>query len=154
MDPVTLIVTALASGAGSGLTDAASSAVTDAYNGLKTLAARALAGRNKGELVLAEHEQAPEVWDKPLAEELRAAGAADNADLLAAAELLLSLIDAAGTAAGKYRVVVHNSQGVQVGDHNTQTLNLGGTAPPGNRTTPSRYTSAPSPSASRPSATP
>jgi len=125
MDPVTLIVTALASGAGSGLKDAASSAVADAYNGLKALAARALAGRKKGELVLAEHEQAPEVWEKPLAEELRAAGAADNADLVAAAELLMSLMDAAGTAAGKYRVVVQNSQGIQVGDHNTQTLNFG-----------------------------
>lgn len=127
MDPVTLIVTALASGAGSGLKDAASSAVTDAYNGLKALTGRALAGRKKGELVLAEHEQAPEVWEKPLAEELRAAGAADNADLVAAAELLMSLLDAAGTAAGKYRVVVQNSRGVQVGDYNTQNLNFGGT---------------------------
>lgn len=127
MDPVTLIVTALASGAGSGLKDAASSAVTDAYNGLKALTGRALAGRKKGELVLAEHEQAPEVWEKPLAEELRAAGAADDADLVAAAELLMSLLDAAGTAAGKYRVVVQNSRGVQVGDYNTQNLNFGGT---------------------------
>ena len=127
MDPVTLIITALASGAGSGLKDTASSAVKDAYSGLKTLASRALAGRNKGELVLAEHEQAPQVWEKPLAEELRAAGAADDADLLAAAELLLSLVDATGTAEGKYRVTIQNSQGVQVGDHNTQTINLGGT---------------------------
>lgn len=126
MDPVTVIVTALASGAGSGLKDAASSAVKDAYNGLKALASRALAGRKKGELVLAEHEQAPEVWAKPLAVELRAAGAADNADLVAAAQALLSLVDAAGTAAGKYHVVVKDSQGVQMGDHNTMTLNLGG----------------------------
>ncbi len=127
MDPVTVIVTALASGAGSGVKDAASSAVKDAYNGLKALASRVLAGRKKGELVLAEHEQAPEVWAKPLAEELRAAGAAGNADLLAAAQLLLGLLDAAGTAAGKYLVTIQNSQGVQVGDHNTQTLNLGRT---------------------------
>jgi hypothetical protein len=127
MDPETLIVTALASGAGAGLKDAASSAVTDAYNKLKTLASHALAGRKKGELVLAEHEKDPEVWKKPLAEELHASGAADQADLVAAAELLLSLIDAAGTAAGKYHVVVQDSGGIQVGDHNTMTLNLGGT---------------------------
>lgn len=129
MDPVTLIVTALAAGAGLGLKDAASSAVTDAYNGLKALVRRKLAGRPKGELVLAEHEQAPQVWEKPLAEELAAAEADSDQDLVAAAQVLMTLVDEAGSAAGKYQVVVHGSQGVQVGDHNTQTNTFG--PPPG-----------------------
>jgi hypothetical protein len=32
----------------------------------------------------------------------------------------MRLVDEAGSAAGKYQVVVHGSHGVQVGDHNTQ----------------------------------
>jgi hypothetical protein len=120
MDPLTLILTALAAGAGLGLNNAASSAVTDAYNGLKALVRRKLAGRADGELVLARHEQAPQVWDKPLADELTAAGAASDEDLVTAAQVVMALVDAAGSAAGKYSVVVHGSQGVQVGDHNTQ----------------------------------
>lgn len=120
MEPITLILTALAAGAGLGLKDAASSAVTDAYNGLKALVGRRLAGRPGGELVLARHEESPAVWDKPLAEELTAAGAAQDQDLVTAAQALMRLVDEAGSAAGKYQVVVHGSQGVQVGDHNTQ----------------------------------
>lgn len=120
MEPITLILTALAAGAGLGLKDTASSAVTDAYNGLKALVRRKLADRPRGELVLAGHEEAPEVWDKPLAGELTAAGAAQDQDLVSAAQALMALVDAAGSAAGKYQVVVHGSQGVQIGDHNTQ----------------------------------
>ena len=40
MDPITLIVTALAAGAASGAAEAASAAVKDAYAGLKALVAR------------------------------------------------------------------------------------------------------------------
>jgi hypothetical protein len=120
MDPVSLILTALAAGAAVGLKGAASSAVTDAYNGLRALVRRKLAGRSDGELVLARHEQDPQVWEQPLAVELTASGAAGDRDLVAAAQALMQLVDAAGSAAGKYQVVVQGSQGVQVGDHNTQ----------------------------------
>jgi hypothetical protein len=60
MDPVTLIVTALAAGAVLGLKDAASAAVKDAYAGLKALVKKRFVGRPKGELVLAEHQVAPQ----------------------------------------------------------------------------------------------
>jgi hypothetical protein len=108
MDPVTLIVTALAVGAALGLKDAASSAVTDAYNGLKGLVRRVLAGRPGGELVLHQHEQDPQVWDK-LAHELTAAGAAQDTGLVAAAQAFLALADVGGTAAGKYAVAAGHS---------------------------------------------
>lgn len=62
MDPVTLIVTALAAGAALGLKDTASGVVKDAYASLKTLAKKRLADRRDGELVLARHEEAPEMW--------------------------------------------------------------------------------------------
>ena len=82
---------------------------------------RRFAGRPKAELVLAEHETAPQTWQAPLAAELSAAGADADADLVAAAQALMSLVDAAGSRSGKYAVTIESSQGVQVGDHNTQT---------------------------------
>ena len=97
MDPVTLIVTALAAGAASALQDGASSAVKDAYARVKALVMRRFANRPKGELVLAEHEAAPQVWEAPLAAELSAAGAGGDADLVAAAQALMGLVDQAGS---------------------------------------------------------
>ena len=121
MDPVAVIVTALAAGAASALQDGASAAVKDTYARLKALVKVRFAGRPKAELVLAEHEAAPQTWRAPLAAELSAASADADADLLAAAQALMSLVDEEGTRLGKYLVAVHDSQGVQVGDHNTQT---------------------------------
>jgi hypothetical protein len=118
MDPITLIVTALAAGAVSGITDSASSAVKDAYASLKALVRKRLAGRPDAELVLARHEQAPETWQAPLAAVLGDADADRDTDLLVAAQALLRLVDAAG--AGKYVVDIRGAQGVQVGDRNRQ----------------------------------
>lgn len=125
MDPVTLIMTALAAGAASALQDGAAQAVKDAYARLRGLVRERFAGCPKGELVLAEHEAAPQTWEAPLAAELSAAGAAGDASLLAAAQALLSLVDEAGARSGKYVVTVQDSQGVQVGDRNTQTNTFG-----------------------------
>ena len=102
MDPITLIVTALAAGAALGVSDTASSAVKDAYAGLKALVKKQFRGKADAELVLAKHEQASETWRAPLVAELGEAGADRDTELLAAAQALMGLIDAAGTQAGKY----------------------------------------------------
>jgi hypothetical protein len=120
MDPVTLIVTALAAGAVLGLRDTASAAVKDAYASLKSLVSRRLGGRQDGDLVLARHAESPETWEGPLAAELTAAGAGSDRDLIAAAQALMRLADEAGYKSRKYDVDARGSQGVQVGDHNTQ----------------------------------
>jgi len=125
MDPVTLIVTALAAGAASALQEGASSAVKDAYTRVTALVKRRFASRPKAELVLAEHQAAPQTWDAPLAAELSAVGADGDADLVAAAQALITLVDEAGSRAGKYAVTVQDSQGVQVGDRNMQTNTFG-----------------------------
>jgi hypothetical protein len=114
MDPVTLIVAALSAGAGAGLQDTASAAVTDAYEAVKVKVKAHLAGHPGAELILANHETAPETWEQPLAAELTAAGV--DAELVAAAQTLLELIEARG----KYTVDSRHSQGVQVGDNNVQ----------------------------------
>jgi hypothetical protein len=129
MEPVSLIVLALTAGASAGLTDTASQAVKDGYAGLKALARRRLHGQRDGELVLDRHEASPQAWQAPLAEALTGAAAGQDADLVAAAEALLALIDAAGARQGRYQVVVTGSQGVMTGDHNVQHNQFG--TPPG-----------------------
>lgn len=120
MDPITLIVTALAAGAALGVQGTASAMVKDAYAGLKALVKKRLGGGPGAELVLAKHEQAPETWQAPLMAELAGAEAERDHDLIAAAKALLDLVGEAGRGAGKYTVDVREAQGVQVGDHNRQ----------------------------------
>jgi len=120
MDPITLIVTALMAGAALGVKDTASSAIKDAYAGLKAMAGKRLAGRPDGLRVLARHEEAPEIWQAPLKEELDQAGAGHDASLVAAAEALMRLIDEDGGRRSKYTVDAHGAQGVQIGDGNNQ----------------------------------
>jgi hypothetical protein len=119
MDPITLIVTALAAGAASGTADAAASAMKDAYVRLRALVAKRLGGRPDAELVLAKHEQAPEMWQAPLMAELAEAAADRDLDLIQAAGALMRLVDEARTP-GKYTVDTRGAQGVQIGDRTRQ----------------------------------
>jgi hypothetical protein len=118
MDPVTLIMTALTSGAAKGLKDSTSQAVKDAYAALKGKVQERLAGRPAGEVVLAGYEADPETWKAPMTSELAAAGT--DAELVSAAEAILQLVDKAGWQAGKYNVDFSDSQGVQIGDNAVQ----------------------------------
>ena len=120
VDPITLIVTALAAGAALGAQDTVSAMVKDAYAGLKVLVRRRLGSRPGAELVLARHEQAPETWQAPLMAELAETGADGDRDLIAAAQALLDLVGGAEGRAGKYTVDVRGAQGVQIGDSNRQ----------------------------------
>jgi RIP homotypic interaction motif len=130
MDPITLIVTALAAGATAGgldtVKDATKAAVQSAYAKLRGLAKQRVAGQPDGELALDRHETSPQKWESLLTAELTEAGAAGDADLVAAAKALMELVDSVGARAGKYNVTVANSRGVQVGDGNVQFNNFGG----------------------------
>lgn len=121
MDPVSLIVAALAAGALAGAQNTATEAVKDAYAGLKALVRRAFAKQPAGEVVLARHEEKPEQYEKALEAELIEADAGRDESVVAAAERLMALLDPPGTQAGKYIVDVRGGQGVQVGDGNVQT---------------------------------
>ena len=128
MDPISLIVAALAAGAAAGVSDTATTAVKDAYTGLRELVRRRLAGRAAAEVALAEHDSAPEVWRAPLVAELDRAGAGTDEAMLAAAQWVMAIVDEAGTRAGKYVVDLRGAQGVQVGDGNVQVNSF--TTPP------------------------
>ena len=124
MDPITLIVAALAAVAASGaldtVKDGAKAGVTAAYEKLRGLVKRRVDGNPGAEVALAELEADPETWKAPLAAKLTQLGAADDADLVAAAQALMELVDQAGARAGKYNVTIKGSKGVQVGDGNIQ----------------------------------
>jgi hypothetical protein len=122
MDPVSLIVTALVSGAAAAFKDTASQAVQDAYAGLKALLKRRLAGKPLTEELVEQHEQAPEVWDKPLRDGLGKAGVADDEEVVQQAQKLLALVDPEGTAAGKYQFTISGSKGIVVGDNAQVTM--------------------------------
>jgi hypothetical protein len=125
MDPVTLIVTALAAGAASALQDDAKGAVKTALARLRGLVKKRFKDPANGEYVLDKHASAPEIWRPALQQELTESGAGGDPDLVAAAQELMKLLDAQGTAGGKYAVTIQGSQGVQVGDHNTQVNTFG-----------------------------
>jgi hypothetical protein len=127
MESITLILTALAAGASAGsldaLKDEAKDAVKAAYGKLRALVGNRFreAGTVNGEAVLAEYEQDPESFEKGLGKKLAEAGAGDDEALIAAANAVLELVRQQGGTSGKYNVTITGSQGVQVGDHGTQT---------------------------------
>ncbi len=126
MDSITLILTALVSGATASVKDTASQAVKDTYNGLKTLIHNKIAGKPTAEIALAEYEKKPEVWKAPLAEGLKEAGIVQDKAIIEEAEKLMKLIQPQQAAQGKYNVqITGNVQGFAQGDHQTVNMNFG-----------------------------
>lgn len=122
MDPISLIIAALAAGAIAGVKDAAGQAVKDAYAGLKALIRRRFAGNREAEATLDELELRPEADQAELAQYLQAAGAVGDGELIKAAQALLKQADPAGASAGKYDVRITGGKGIVVGDAATVTM--------------------------------
>jgi hypothetical protein len=119
MDPITLIVTALAAGAASAMQDDAKSAVKTAFERLRQLVKKRFKDPANGQYLLEKHSAKPDIWEEPLKEELAESGAGGDQALVSAAQELLKLVDERGAAAGKYNVTIQDSQGVQAGDNNS-----------------------------------
>lgn len=116
MDPVTLVVAALAGGAVRGVGETAAAAVRDAYDGLRRMVAEHFNGDPLRTRVLSEHEQDPASWHEPMIKILTDSGVSTDVPLIQAAQGLLTLL--AGPAS--QAVIVRDSQGVQVGHNNQQ----------------------------------
>jgi hypothetical protein len=127
MSNVELIVAALSAGAAAGVTNTATAAVQDAYAGFKNLLRPWVRGEARVALDADETEEG--VWQARLGDELEASGAADDEQVLAAAERLLAAADPAKAAI--YNVAVGNNSGV-VGATFTApvTINHGAPVPP------------------------
>ncbi|GAA1762427.1 hypothetical protein [Luedemannella helvata] len=123
MEPVTLVVTALVAGATAGISGMAASAVVDAYGALKNLV---LACFRRGHVpeaagldLIAKASDGP--GPRAALEQQLTAIEIDE-PTMEAAQTLLDLLEKAGIR--KFHVEVHDSTGVQVGDKNSQTINI------------------------------
>jgi hypothetical protein len=129
VDPVTLIVGALAAGALRGAGETASTVVSDVYVALKTAVTARFAEKGVPAEVLAEHEDDPETYERPLAKGIRQARAEQDPRIVLLAQELMRLMNGDDARTGKYTVNLRGAQGIQVGDGNTQT-NTFTTGPP------------------------
>jgi hypothetical protein len=89
MDPITVILAALVTGAAK----AAGDAVPDVYDGLKALIQKKLAGKPVAEAMLEEHEKDPETYAAPLKKNLVEAGVDKDEEILRAAQELLKQLE-------------------------------------------------------------
>ncbi len=91
MDPFTLILTALTTGAAASLKDTTSAAIKESYSGLKALIQRKFAEQPKAQVALVEYEEDPETYDKPLRKALTTHGIDQDETIIEAARQLLAL---------------------------------------------------------------
>jgi hypothetical protein len=120
VEPITLILAALAAGAVKGVGETASAAVTDAYAALKNALRRRLAGKPAALDAVDNYAEDPDEWRGNLEVHLRKAGADTDPDVVAAATAVMQQVDPDGSGSGKYLVDLRGASGVQVGDRNVQ----------------------------------
>lgn len=123
MDPVSLILQALVTGAAK----AAGDAVPDAYKALRELIKRKFVSKPKAEMVLEEHEKDPETYEAPLKKNLVEAGADKDEEIIKKAQELLKLTNPEEAAVGKFNLKIDgNVQGLVQGDYNNTNMDFRG----------------------------
>ena len=91
MEPISLLVAALAAGANAALRDTASTAVKDAYEGLKGLIARKFG--TKASIESLEEKPASAAKQAAVSEDLADAGAAADEEVLAHARVVVEAVE-------------------------------------------------------------
>lgn len=120
MEPITVILAAIAAGAAKGVGDSASEAVEKAYTGLREALRRRFRGDTDAEAALVRYVADPDSAEDVLARHLRSTGAGADDTVLAAAERVL-----VESRAGGPDVRASTMQGVQIGDRNKQKNTFG-----------------------------
>ncbi len=117
MDPVSVVLAALAAGATAAAKDSASQAVKDAYDGLKALVKKRFEKKKpQAEMALAEYEKDPDTWEKPLQKSLVETGADQDEAIVRQAQQVLKLVNPQQASQGKYNVQIGEGKGVVIGD--------------------------------------
>lgn len=111
---VEIITAALTAGATAGVTATASTAIQDAYTGLRDLLRRRLSGHATGERALDTPPTEVQGWQDRLGEALTEVGADRDDEVLALARRLLTLTDAERLSG--VGVDARGAQDVQIGD--------------------------------------
>lgn len=129
MDPITAaIAAALSAGVVSGLTDTSKTAISDAYQKLKSILAEKFGSKSEVVQAVASLEAKPDSLgrQRTLQEEIATASVMQDTDVLTIAKNLQTLIQSQQTGLGKF-TIQNNApvQGQSVGDHNTITQQFG-----------------------------
>lgn len=127
MEPISLIIGALAAGSAAAAKDVGKAAVKDGYEGLKKLIKNRFTEKKsqKGEMILAEHEKDPQTWEGPLKKELKETMIDQDQPILDAAGKLMAQLHPEQTAMGKFIVQSKNIQGmVQADNIDSLTLHI------------------------------
>jgi hypothetical protein len=118
MEPITLILTALATGAATAAASGGKEAIQDAYHGLKKLIQEKYAAANTG-IELIEKDPESSAFQAAAKELLEPTGAAEDPEVIQAAQELMAKAEPAKAAEGRYNVhiagnvygMVQNNQG-------------------------------------------
>ncbi len=125
MEPVSLILGALAAGATAVVQETATQAVKDAYADLTALVKQRFSEKPKAEAVLADYVQDPETWEKPLQKSLVEVGADKDEEVVRQAQQVIKLVNPQQASQGKYNVQIGEAKGVITGDNASQTNTFG-----------------------------
>jgi hypothetical protein len=129
MDPVSLaIISALTAGATSGANEAAKKAIIDSYEGLKSLPKKKFGNDNGVSEAIDQLQAKPDSSARRavLGEELMAASAASDPELLSAAQLLLALIKALPQGEHHVQQIAQGIGIAQASDGSTATVTMSG----------------------------
>ena len=130
MDPTTLVLTAVSSGAAAAAKDTVSQAVKDAYAGLKSLVINHFKGNREAETAFEAFERDPETWRTPLEKTISDSAISTDAEVIAMAQRVLQLALPEQHSEGKFNVQTTGPvQGQQIGDFGKQ-RNVFGVTPP------------------------
>jgi len=116
MDPVSLVLAALATGVTAAAQDTASQAVKDAYAGLKALVKKRFEKKPQAEMALAEYEKDKDTWEKPLQKSLVETGADQDEAIVRQAQQVLKLVNPQQASQSKYNVQIGDGKGIVIGD--------------------------------------
>lgn len=126
MDPITLILTALATGAAASVKDTTNTAVKDAYNALKSLVQNKFEGRKKAIDALVDYEDDPDTYEKPLKKALTEMHLDEEKKIIETAQKLMAQVNPQQAAMGKYNVqITGNIEGFAQGDYQTVSMHFG-----------------------------
>ncbi|MBP2366672.1 hypothetical protein [Pseudonocardia parietis] len=114
-----LILAALTAGAAAGSTETVATAIKDAYGALKNKVGSYFTPTSPAAEALDLLEKEPERAGEIVRGALLGTTAASDGELVASARRLLDLTEGESVV-GKYDVRIRGSQGIQVGDRNTQ----------------------------------
>jgi hypothetical protein len=134
MDPITLIVTALATGAVAAAKEVGGEAVRTAYNGLKALIVKKFGTKASVENAVAQIEQKPDSENRKgvLKEELETAGADKDEELLTQVRSFLTLLEKNGVQTGVSFTATNTGPGAIAQGQGAVAAGQGGVAVGGN----------------------